>query len=62
MWGERSGRTTHERFDRDLYESLKSESDLLEDAIDDGLEAIGRWNREVLKNGLAARLLLAYPH
>ena len=48
------------RFDRDLYESLKSEGDLLEDAIDDGLEAIGRWNREVLKNKKARRARL--PH
>ena len=58
MWESAWQTKPHEpRFDRDLYESLKSEGDLLEDAIDDGLEAIGRWNREVLENGLALDVL-----
>jgi len=58
MW-ERARQTNPDqpRFDRALYESLKSEGYLLKDVLDAGLKAIGRWNPVVGKSGLALDVL-----
>jgi WD40 repeat protein len=45
------------RFDRALYESMKSQGYLMEDVLEGGLKAIGRWNPAVEESGLALDLL-----
>jgi WD40 repeat protein len=58
MW-ERAQRANPDQptFDRALYESLKSEGYLLKDVLDEGLAAIGCWNADVEKSGLALDVL-----
>ena len=59
MWERaRQSNPDQPRFDRALYESLKSEGYLLKDVLDKGLEAIGRWNPAVEKSGLALDVLV----
>jgi WD40 repeat protein len=58
MWERaRQANPDQPRFDRALYESLKAEGYLLEDVLDAGLQAIGRWNPDVESSGLALDLL-----
>ena len=45
------------RFDRPLYESMKSRGYLLRDVLDDGLKAIEAWRPEVAESGLPLDLL-----
>jgi formylglycine-generating enzyme required for sulfatase activity len=45
------------RFDRALYEALKSEGYLLKDVLEEGFKAIGRWNPAIEQSGLALDLL-----
>ena len=59
MWERhRQSNPDQPRFDRVLYESLKSEGYLLKDVLDKGLEAIGRWNPVVEQSGLALDVLV----
>ena len=59
MWERaRQANPDQPRFDRDLYESLKSEGYLLKDVLDVGLKAIGRWNPVAEESGLALDVLL----
>ena len=59
MWERaRQANPDQPRFDRALYESLKSEGYLLKDVLDKGLEAIGRWNPAVEESGLALDVLV----
>jgi formylglycine-generating enzyme required for sulfatase activity len=48
------------RFDRELYETLKSDGYLLKDVLDEGLKAIGRWNSSVADSGLALDVLVCH--
>ena len=58
MWKRaREANPARPRFDRALYESLKSQGYLLQDVLDDGLKAIGRWNAEAAGSGLPLDLL-----
>ena len=58
MWERaRQANPDQPRFDRALYESLKAEGYLLENVLDAGLKAIGRWNPVVGKSGLALDVL-----
>ena len=58
MWERaRQANPDQPRFDRALYESLKSEGYLLKDVLDEGLKAIGRWKPDVESSGLVLDLL-----
>jgi WD40 repeat protein len=58
MWERaRTANPDQPRFDRETYESLKSEGYLLTDVLDEGLKAIGRWNPAHGRSGLALDVL-----
>ena len=58
MWKKAIGANpSRPRFDRPLYESLKSQGYLLEDVLDNGLKALDRWNAEAAGSGLPLDLL-----
>jgi WD40 repeat protein len=59
MWERaRQANPDQPRFDRVLYETLKSQGYLLKDVLDEGLKAIAAWNPAVEESGLALDVLV----